>query len=97
MDDPSGYSTIENLHLPYPDPKLEIRYYGRTAEQDKQLGFYSEEDRAAMHGESVDNCEPDKNLDLSQVKTRVRNPWLALFELTNDNTMMCTVILEFVL
>lgn len=66
LDDPSGYSTIENLHLPYPDPKLEIRYYGRTAEQDKQLGFYSEEDRAAMHGESVDNCEPDKNLDLSQ-------------------------------
>ena len=39
MDDPSGYSTIENLHLPFPDPKLEIRYYGRTKEQNEALGL----------------------------------------------------------
>ena len=39
LDDPSGYSTIENLHLPYPDPKIEIRHYGRTREQDEKLGI----------------------------------------------------------
>ena len=39
LDDPSGYSTIENLHLPFPDPKLEIRYYGRTKEQNEALGL----------------------------------------------------------
>jgi zinc finger protein len=50
LDDPSGYSTIENLHLPYPDPKLEIRHYGRTKEQDQALGFYSEEDKADVFG-----------------------------------------------
>ena len=39
LDDPSGYSTIENLHLPYPDPKIEVRYYGRNQEQNARLGL----------------------------------------------------------
>jgi len=43
LDDPSGYSTIENLHLPFPDPKLEIRYYGRTKEQNEALGLQHED------------------------------------------------------
>lgn len=50
LNDPSGYSTIENLHLPYPDPKLEIRHYGRTKAQDQALGFYTEEDKADVFG-----------------------------------------------
>lgn len=43
LDDPSGYSTIENLHLPFPDPKIEIRHYGRTREQNEKLGIQHEE------------------------------------------------------
>jgi len=57
LDDPSGYSTIENLHLPYPDPKLEIRHYGRTKEQDQSLGFYTEEDKADTFGTDQNNDE----------------------------------------
>lgn len=63
MDDPSGYSTIENLHLPFPDPKLEIRYYGRTKEQNEALGLQHDDqaiikdDLAAGDG-SFKNIKP---------------------------------------
>lgn len=65
LDDPCGYSTVENLHLPYPDPKLEIRYYGRTVEQDNQLGFYTEEQRRAMdgRGDETDGTNGDEKRD----------------------------------
>ena len=49
LDDPSGYSTIENLHLPYPDPKLEIRYYGRTKEQNERLGVEHNEEQTTIN------------------------------------------------
>ena len=49
LDDPSGYSTIENLHLPYPDPKLEIRYYGRTKEQNERLGIEQNEEQTTIN------------------------------------------------
>ena len=67
MDDPSGYSTVENLHLPMPDPKLEIRHYGRTQAQDNQLGFYTEEQRKVLHGEADSMDRTDEGLDVNQV------------------------------
>lgn len=44
IDDPSGNSYIENLCLPAQDPKLEVRWYQRTPEQDVQLGLRAQED-----------------------------------------------------
>jgi zinc finger protein len=44
IDDPSGNSYIENLCLPAQDPKLEVRWYQRTPEQEVQLGLRAEED-----------------------------------------------------
>ena len=72
LDDPSGYSTVENLHLPFPDPKLEIRYYGRTKAQNNALGFYSEEDQREMHGET-DHAEADGGLDLHEVSFKINS------------------------
>jgi len=66
LDDPSGYSTVENLHLPMPDPKLEIRHYGRTQAQDNQLGFYTEEQRKVLHGEADSMDRTDEGLDVNQ-------------------------------
>ena len=51
-----------------PDPKLEIRYYGRTQAQDNQLGFYTEEQRKTMHGEAEDMDRTDEGLDVHQVR-----------------------------
>ena len=31
------------MHLPFPDPKIEIRHYGRTREQNEKLGIQHEE------------------------------------------------------
>lgn len=39
VDDPAGNSYIENLMLPADDPKLTLRFYPRTREQDEALGL----------------------------------------------------------
>jgi zinc finger protein len=44
IDDPSGNSYIENLCLPAQDPKLEVRWYQRTNEQEVQLGLRAADD-----------------------------------------------------
>ena len=36
-------------------------------------------------------------LQREAAEIKVRNPWLALFELTNHNNRMCNAILAFVL
>lgn len=50
-----------------PDPKLEIRHYGRTQAQDNQLGFYTEEQRKVLHGEADSMDRTDEGLDVNQV------------------------------
>lgn len=38
VDDPSGNSYVENLCIPNADPKLSMKYYTRTREQNEALG-----------------------------------------------------------
>ena len=85
MDDPSGYSTVENLHLPMPDPKLEIRHYGRTQAQDNQLGFYTEEQRKVLHGEADSMDRTDEGLDVNQVNCFYTKNYLIRRFLFNSN------------
>lgn len=42
LDDPSGNSYIENLKAPAKDPKMTIKHYKRTADQDELLGLQAE-------------------------------------------------------
>jgi len=61
LDDPAGYSTVENLHLPYPDPKIEIRHYGRTREQDEKLGI-QHNDNTEIDAENVASGDGGLNM-----------------------------------
>ncbi|KAI8584399.1 hypothetical protein K450DRAFT_182421 [Umbelopsis ramanniana AG] len=59
IDDPSGNSYIENLCLPAQDPKLEVRWYQRTPEQDVQLGLRAQEDLDNPTEENDDDEVPE--------------------------------------
>jgi zinc finger protein len=39
LDDPSGNSFVENPHAPRKDPRMRVRQYVRTPEQDQALGL----------------------------------------------------------
>ncbi|KAM3579316.1 nucleolar zinc-finger protein [Umbelopsis sp. WA50703] len=56
IDDPSGNSYIENLCLPAQDPKLEVRWYQRTPEQEVQLGLRSADEPET----TTENAEEDE-------------------------------------
>ncbi|RWS21395.1 zinc finger protein ZPR1-like protein [Leptotrombidium deliense] len=43
LDDPSGNSFVQNPLAPEPDPKMQIKHYVRTLEQDKLIGCVSSE------------------------------------------------------
>lgn len=42
LDDPSGNSYVENLCAPAKDPKLTVKHYQRTAQQNEMLGLQPE-------------------------------------------------------
>lgn len=41
LDDPTGNSFLENPNAPKSDPRMKVRYYVRTQEQNEALGFFS--------------------------------------------------------
>jgi len=44
LDDPSGNSYIENFLAPRVDPKLAVKHYRRTKEQDAAVGIFEDEE-----------------------------------------------------
>lgn len=53
IDDPSGNSYIENRCLPAKDPKLNVRWYVRNAEQNAFLGLQASEDQQQQQQQPV--------------------------------------------
>ncbi len=67
LDDPSGNSYIENLCAPRADPKIVIRTYWRTKEQDAALGLTTHEAPEGEEGkeETVETADNGLGLDLA--------------------------------
>ncbi|CAH9111912.1 unnamed protein product [Cuscuta europaea] len=53
LDDPSGNSFIENPFAPSPDPLLTIKFYERTPEQQKTLGYLADPSHVDHTGETL--------------------------------------------
>jgi len=69
MSDPSGNSNIENKCLPKQDPKLKVRYFERTKEQDKLLGLNIEEN-VDEEGNIIEKKEEEEIVDTKPTKKR---------------------------
>jgi len=64
---------------------------------DKCFSFPWSAESKGLQIDLVNQTDNGPDLHVGYVKIRVRNRWLALFELSNHNTGMCNVILGFVL
>lgn len=70
LDDPSGNSYIENLCAPLKDPKITMKLYDRTREQDISLGLTTaeqleQEDEKAANEEAEKQKEEENNADIA--------------------------------
>ncbi|RKP08715.1 ZPR1 zinc-finger domain-containing protein [Thamnocephalis sphaerospora] len=63
LDDPAGNSYIENLCAPNPDPKLAVRHYKRTLEQNRELSLALPEGVEPESTEEAQAAEPTKETE----------------------------------
>ncbi|KAK6174949.1 hypothetical protein SNE40_013501 [Patella caerulea] len=64
VEDPTGNSFVENLHVPNKDPDMKINRYKRSVSQDEQLGMMGSSDTDGLNTETAAPVEKDEIIQL---------------------------------